>query len=198
MTISYEALIESISRVKQSERVTKYELGLLSRDILSYMLESEDVRPVNVLLGTSEDDSFVLTPVNWRIAAQYFKHFLPFSSNYDEVKANVEKGEGNREPLVFGKKQKRKWDKKSQEIAAFLEDEDNTIWTWSKNVEIKAQPVDYAKKVTQAVKAAANPEKGDMTAAEILAAILEAEGMSMGQIIEAVHAMHEQEQQEAA
>ena len=37
-----------------------------------------------------------------------------------------------------------------------------------------------------------------MTAAEILAAMLEAEGMSMGQIIEAVHAMHEQEQQAKA
>ena len=145
MAKSYDNLMQAVSEVAQAERITKQVLGNLSRDVLEYMLESEDVRPVNALLGVGTDGKFIRTPVNWRIACQYFAHFLPFSSNYDEVKDNVEKGEGTREPLVFGKKQKRKWDKKSQEIADFLEDEDNTIWTWSKNVEIKAQPTDYAK-----------------------------------------------------
>ncbi len=82
--ITFEALMSTIERVAAAEKITKQGLRELSRDVLAYMLEEEDIRPVNALLGQGEDGKFILTPINWRIAVQYFAHFLPFTSNYEE------------------------------------------------------------------------------------------------------------------
>lgn len=195
MTISYESLMSAIGSVAAAEKVTKAKLRELSRDLLVYMTEvSEgDIRPINALMGMDESgDSFILTPVNWRIAAQYFQHFLPFSSNFEELKGFIVKGEGQRAPLVFGKKQKRKWQDKVNEINAFLSDETNDIWTWSNNVTVEAKPVDYAKKISSAVKQGI--AKGDMTSADILVAVLDAEGMDMGQLLAAMDDLTKQEE----
>src|SRR5690554_4733092 len=122
MTI--ELIDKKIGQLKKSETITKQLLSELSREILVFVIENKDVRPVNHLLG--DKDGYALSPVNWRFACKYFLHFLPFSSNYDEVKDCINKG-GNRSALVFKKISPKKWDKKVEEIQAWLADEQNDI-----------------------------------------------------------------------
>jgi len=190
MAITYEALMSTIAQVAAAEKITKEGLRTLSRDMLSYVLETEDVRPVNALLGQGEDGKFILTPINWRIAVQYFAHFIAFTSNYEEeVKPYAVKGKGKRTPLVFNKKSKKKWDKCANEIAAWLEDEGNDIWVWSNNAEMDAQPVDYAKKITQAIQTAVSEEKGDMSMNDVMAAVMAADGVDIHGLLAAMEAM---------
>lgn len=193
MTISYETLMAAIGDVAAAERITKSKLSTLSRDLLSYTTESEDIRPINALMGLDDGGNFILTPMNWRTAAQYFHHFLPFASNFEDLKKYATRGEGQRAPLVFGKKQKRKFDDKMAEINAFLSEENNDIWVWSdQNVNIEVKPVDYFKQITQAVKKGI--EKGDMDSVSVLSAVLEAEGMDMGQLLAALDQMTKQDE----
>lgn len=171
--ITHEALMSAIAEVAAAERITKAGLASLSRDILDYMLDTQDIRPVNALLGKHEgSESFVLTPVNWRIACQYFHAFLPFHSNWKDVKDNIQKGDGKREPLVFAKKNKALWDKRAQEIAEFLENEGSNIWTWSSNIEMKSKPVDYGQRLVKALQACMDEEKGAMSKEQVLSIIL--------------------------
>lgn len=188
-TATYETLMDTIARVADAERVTKQGLSDLSRDILNYVVDSEDVRPVNALLGQGEDGKFILTPINWRIAVQYFAYFIAFTSNYDDVKEYAVKGKGKRTPLVFHKKAKKRWDKSVTEINAWLEDPANDIWVWSNNAEMDAQPVDYAKKIQSAVKAALDEGKGNMTLADVMSAMAELEDVTIHDLIAATEHM---------
>ena len=166
-------LFETIAAVAAAERITKEGLATLSRDILDYMLDTQDIRPVNALLGKHEDsDKFVLTPVNWRIACQYFHAFLPFHSNWKNVKDNIQDGTGERAPLIFAKKNKALWDKRAQEIAEFLENEDNSIWTWSKGVKIDKPATDYGKLLGTAIRSCMDENKGGMSKEQVLSLIL--------------------------
>lgn len=201
---TFEQLMEAISAVKAAEKVTKESLSSLSRDLLSYMLESNDVRPVNRLLG-KDGEQWILTPINWRIAVQYFHHFLPWTSNYaDEVKDYAVKGKGSRVALRFKSKTKnqKSFDKKMGEIHAWLEIEANDIWVWSNNATIEAKPVDYAKNITNAVHKAL--DKGGMSTLEVMKAVLAAEEISPDALMKAIEiALAEQpaveeEQAEAA
>lgn len=199
MTISYETLCSEIKAIAKAERITKTKLGAISRTLLQYLIEEEDVRPVNMLLGKDERDNFLLTPVNWRIAVQYFAHFLPFTSNYEkEVKQAAIKG-GERVPLVFLKKNKRKWDDQVAQINAWLADEGNDLWVWSNNAEIEAKPVDYRKQITNAVKKALDEGKGGMSLVDVFESIMEAD-VDMAEMFVTLQGMNEdaQEQQEAA
>lgn len=189
MAIKFEDLMATIQQVAAAERITKEGLRTLSRDILTYVLESEDVRPVNALLGMDGDGKYILTPINWRIAVQYFRHFIAFTSNWDDVKDFAIKGEGKRVPFVLKAKAKKRWDKSATAIEEWLSDEGNDIWVWSKHVEMKAQPVDYAKKVQQAVKAALNEEKGNLSLTDVLAAIAELDDVSIYDLMSAAESM---------
>jgi len=189
MSITFEKLMDCIANVAQAERITKEGLRTLSRDILAYMLESEDVRPVNALLGKAENDKFVLTPMNWRVAVQYFAAFLPFTSNFEEVKDYAIKAKGVRQPLVFAKKSKKRWDRCAKDIAEWLEDESNDIWSWSANVKMEVQPTDYAKKIQQAVNAAMDEGKGNMSLADVMSAIVAVEDVNVHDLMAALEQM---------
>ena len=200
-TITYESLMETIGQVAAAERITKEGLRTLSRDILAYVIDenSEDVRPVNALLGMDGDGKFILTPINWRIAVQYFHHFIAFTSNYDEVKEFAVKGKGKRVPLVFNKKAKKRWDKSVADIAAWLEDPSNDIWVWSNNAEMDAKPVDYAKKIQSAITAAMDEGKGNMSLRDVMAAMCELEEVSVHDLMGAMDGLTVPEaEQEAA
>lgn len=196
MTMSFDQINNAIDAIAKAEKITKSKLGEVSRTILQYLIETEDVRPVNRLLGKDDKGNFLLTPVNWRIGVQYFAHFLPFTSNYEkEVKQAAIKG-GDRVPLVFSKKNKRKWDAQVAEIEAWLANEDNDLWVWSNNAEIEAKPVDYKKQITNAVKKALAEDKGGMSLVDVFEAMMEAdvdmadmfitlEGMTAHQYMEA-------------
>jgi len=199
-TVTYETLMATIGEVAQAERITKAHLSSLSRDLLNYVVDSEDVRPVNALLGKSEDGTFVLTPINWRIAVQYFHHFIAFTSNYEEeVKEYAVKGKGKRTPLVLNKKAKKRWDAGLTAINAWLEDPSNDLWVWSNNAEMDAKPVDYAKQIQQAIIKALDEEKGNMSLADVMSAITELEDVSVYDLMGAMEAMSvPTDEQEAA
>lgn len=133
-----------IETVKQSEKVTKATLSILSRDILSYVLDSQDIAAVNRLVG-------VLTPQNKATAILFFKNFLPWQAETDN----------NNVFQRFGKKAKGEKTvlKKELAIAKFLAVATNDIWTWAaENVTIEKKPKDYAGLIQKAI---ANALKGD-------------------------------------
>tara|TARA_Y100001973_G_C5170998_1_gene319069 strand:+ start:923 stop:1531 length:609 start_codon:yes stop_codon:yes gene_type:complete len=184
--ITFEALMDTIGKVAQAEKITKEGLRTLSRDILSYVLETEDVRPVNTLLGQDGDGKFILTPINHRIAVQYFHHFIAFSSNWDDVKDYAIKGKGQRVALAFNKKSKKRWDKCAAEIAAWLEDEANDIWSWSNNVKMDAKPVDYAKEIQKAITKAMDEDKGGFSMQDVVNAMIGVEEVSVHDLMAAL------------
>jgi len=169
--MSYENLVKKIQKLAKAENVSKALLSELSRELLADVIATKDVRAINMLLGDNKGKGFILSPVNWRFACKYFLHFLPFTSNYDEVKDCINKG-GNRSALVFKKLSPQKWEAKLEEIQAWLADEQNDIWVWSNSVQIEEKPVDYAARITKNVTAA--QEKGGLDAIAIMQAVVNA------------------------
>jgi hypothetical protein len=169
---TFDTLMTSITELKAAEKVTKSVLGSLSRDLLSYLLETDDVRPVNRLLG-QDGAEWILTPINHRIAVQYFSHFLPWKSNYDEVKDYAVNGKGERMALRFTKKSPKKYDEGVLIIAKWLADENNNLWIWSQDIKMDAKPKDFLKEVQKAVAKAM--DKGEFSMIEIMLAIAELE-----------------------
>lgn len=190
MTI--ELIDKKIGQLKKSETITKQLLSELSREILVFVIENKDVRPVNHLLG--DKDGYALSPVNWRFACKYFLHFLPFSSNYDEVKDCINNG-GNRSPLRFKKISPRSFDAKAEQIAIWLADDKNDIWEWSNSINLEEKPVDWFKRLTGAVEKAS--DKGGLSAVDIMAAVMAA-GIDADVLIKAIGEALPKEEDKAA
>lgn len=172
MTITFDSLVTRINTITAAERVTKAELGLLSREVLSYILESEDVRPVNMLLGKDEEGKFVLTVNNRRVAGLYFQEFVPFTS---EEKDGV---------LVFLKKKAKVFEKYTAAINNFLGEGSNDIWTWAEtNVEVQAKPKFYAEKITKLIQKSLEDEAEGISKVDVMKAVLDA-GLSIEDLLE--------------
>jgi hypothetical protein len=118
-TVVYQRLED----IANAEKITRVELGALSRELLIYVPDTNDIDIVNRLLG-------VVTNMNRRGLILYFQHFLPW---------NVEKdAEGNFSR--FGKKLEgdKKVAKRMALIEEWLKDESNTFWVWSDaNINLK-------------------------------------------------------------
>ncbi len=162
-------------------------LGELSRTLLEYYHSVGNVDLINRLLGVDDNDRFILTPMNWRLAVQYFRAFIPHTSNWDELKDVVQKG-GKREPFVFGKKSGNRAKKLGDALVDWLAVDTNDIWVFSDSVEVVAKPVDYAGKITKAIEAALDEDKGGLGELEVFNAIFAAEGMSAQALIAAMDA----------
>lgn len=169
--MSYELIVKKIDKLGKAETITKQLLGELSREILSYVIETKDVRPVNNLLSDNKGKGYILTPVNWRFACKYFMHYLPFTSNYDEVKECINNG-GTRSPLMFKKLSPRSFETKAAIIAEWLDNPENDIWEWSSSIKIEDKPVDWFGKITKTVANAS--EKGGLNAIDIMEAVMNA------------------------
>lgn len=182
MAKSFDILMASIGELAQAERITKRVFGELSRDLLEYAMESEDVRPINALLGVGEDGKFILTAANWRIGCLYFHNFLPFTSNFKDVaELGINKGRRTAEhPLHFAKKSKKKWADRDAAIAAWLADEANNIWTWQADNVNMTKPKDYAGDIQKAItKALVGDDDNDpLSVAQVLDAVLDVEGIN--------------------
>jgi hypothetical protein len=160
------AIDASIEALAAAEKITKKELGSLSRTILEYIIvgESTDIATVNRLLG-------VLTPMNKQAAELYFEHFLPYVQD--------DKG-------LFGaaiKKQAKK-DAKIAEALAWLEDENNNIWAWAAdNIEVKAK--DYAGDITKAIKSAlaGNDLNEALTVRQVLGTVIATDGVELADLV---------------
>ena len=180
MTITFEALNDTITELSKAERITKKLLGSLSRDLLQYVIDTDDVRPINRLLGTEEHDGKpVLTYMNRQTANLYFKEFLPWSN------------EETKQGLLFKNKNKdERFNKKLALIVEWLADELNDIWLWAKdNIDIGTKK-DYAAEIQKAIKAAlkGNDKLGyePLSIPQVLDAVMSAEGIDIASIITAL------------
>lgn len=182
-TLSAAQLTQIIVDVTAAEKITKAGLSTLSRELLNHVYESGDVSLVNTLLGKGDDGKFRLTPINWRIAVQYFNEFIAFTSNYEkDVKEYATKGTGKREPLVFNKKSKKKFIEKEPKVLEWLAVSTNDIWCWSENVEMEVSAPDYLKSISNDIAKALDEEKGNMAINTILSAIVDNTDISLSDL----------------
>lgn len=154
-TIVYQRL----EAIANAEKITRVELAALSRELLIYVPETNDIDIVNRLLG-------VLTRMNERVAILYFGHFLPWVQEKD-AQDNFTR---------FGKKMDgdKKVTKRMALITEWLKDEANDIWSWSDaNIELKQR--DLVSPIGRAInKALEGDEKTDtapVSPLEVVAAI---------------------------
>lgn len=174
--LSYETLSARLATITASEAITKRELGLLSRELLSFIVETSDVRIVNTLLGRGADGKLTLTVANRKSAGLFFQNFLPFTVDADS------------DVVQFAKKKGKVFDKAVAEIEKFLADEANDLWTWiDANVKMEQKAVDYAGKITKDIKKALDAEDG-LTGAQVMAAVLEG-GITTADLMQLVDAL---------
>lgn len=181
-------IVGRIDALKASEKITKAELSAVSREVLMYVPDSDDIDVVNRLIN-------VLTPMNRRVAILFFRHFLPW-----EVE------EQNGEFSRFGKKLTK--DKAVKRrlvlIEEFLEDEGNNIWTWAATeVQVEYKPKDFAGNITKAVAMALKGEVKDngetpaISVEQVLLAVMSG-GVSVDALLRMADALSHEELAEAA
>lgn len=151
-----------LDAIANAEKITRAELGALSRELLQYVPDTNDIDIVNRLIN-------VLTPVNRRAAIAYFNHFLPWQVEHE---ADGETFSRFGKMIQGDKKIKRKIDA----IAEWLKDESNNIWVWSdSNLDIEVKKKDFYGLVSKQIqKALKGDEKSDtpaLTREELLSAI---------------------------
>jgi hypothetical protein len=169
-----QTILNRIEAISNSERITKHELGEISRDMLVYLVmeDTNDIEMLNRLLSA-------LTPMNLKTAHLFFKHFVPFK---------LPEGE-----MFFTTKQKgqRKLDKAKERSSAFLENEANNIWTWAEeHVKVDKKPVNYAKNITSNIERALSDEENGLDQYQVLEAVL-AGGMTPDAILTVLSKMAE-------
>ena len=159
---------KKIDALSNSERVTKQTLAELSRDLLAYVMQTQDIATVNRLFT-------VLTPMNCKSAVIFFRHFLPWKMPENDT--------------VFGEKKKgKKLLANAQEaIDNFLVQDDNNIWTWlsDQGVEPKPRPKNYAQKITNVISKALTDNQEGISELDILSAIVNG-GLSVDHIIDQI------------
>ena len=160
--VNFDAAIETLTN---SEKTTKQILRELSRSVLEVLFFTEDIGYVNRTINS-------LSPLNKRVAVEYFKTF----SGFHYVK----------EAEAFGKKDKKKFEQVKAEALDFLSDPHNNIWTWSVvNIDIVAKPFDIhavAKYFNNAIKKA---EKAGYSDVDVLAQVF-ASGIDISAITQAM------------
>ena len=163
-----------LEAIASAEKITRLELGELSRELLVYVPESDDIDIVNRLVG-------VLTPVNRKVAIHFFSHFLPWEVENDAA------GEFSR----FGKKSKgmKKLKRCADNITEFLAEKAHNIWTWAEeNITTEVKQKDFSGMLSRLVGQALNgDEKSDtpaMSPDQILAAVF-AGGVSIDDMLAA-------------
>lgn len=146
-------LEKALASLKRSEKITKEKLSEMSRDLLYYVPESQDIGMVNRVLA-------VLTPMNKKTATLYFNHFLEWKLEEDGKFSSKLKGDKTIAKFVELRKD-------------FLYAEQNDIWTWAEeHVKVEPKPVDYAKNITRNVHKALEDEVNPLTAFDIMKAVM--------------------------
>lgn len=164
-----------IEKLTNSERITKAELGALSRESLEYTLEQWDAQVINRIVAC-------LTPRNKQVAVLFFKAHTPFQ--FDDATK-----------LFSGIKNKKAKAKAIEAINAFLAT-DQTIWEWDaeNNEQIEAKKPNYVGNITKNVKGAI--ESG-FDRREVINAVF-AGGVTAEELMHVLMAMEDQADKEAA
>ena len=151
-TYNQELILKAISSIKSAETMAYNQLKPLSRELLSYVVDTGDIAMVNRLLEA-------LRPVMRKEATAYFTHFLPY--NYDKATAN----------FSTKIKNKDKREAKLKDMTAFLDISDNSLYSWKAEKKAAAKkPVDYLAKIKKDTEKAV---KADLSADVIINALLE-------------------------
>lgn len=179
--VTFETLSARLNAIKASERITKEELSALSRESLTFLLETGDVRIINMLLGQDENGKFILTPINRKTANLFFKEFVGFTVQ-----------DGDSSVVEFVKKKVRVWEKYVEKVNTFLSVPHNDIWTWAaENVEIEKKAPIYADKINTLVAKALKDEVNGISQVDILKAVLSG-GVSVDSLFDLVTELTEQ------
>lgn len=158
---------KNIAALVKSETTTKEQLAIVSRDMLPYVMDTNDIGMVNRLCD-------VLTPMNKATAFAFFGAFLPW------------KQDGK----AFGKKLagKEAIAKRVDAIVAFLKVEENNIWTWaSDNVEVSVKPKNYANKLSKLVERSLADENEGLNVNQVIQAVI-AGGVDIADLMASVDA----------
>ena len=158
----HNSVYARLDAIASAEKITRVELAALSREALSYVMESHDIELVNRLIG-------VLTPVNGKVAILYFTNFLPWT--VEEVDGKFAR---------FGKmvKKPKQVKNKANLIIDWLSVDTNDLWVWAEeNIEIEQKQVNLGDKLAKALTQALEGVDTDkaigeaMTKADIMALI---------------------------
>ena len=165
--LTKKEISSKVTKLGNREKVTKALLGELSREVLVYVYETADIAMVNRLIN-------VLTPINKKVAVQYFDAFLGWTLNA--------------ESQLFGKKQKdAPYTKKSYLTDEFLANEANNIWTWAETeIEVAPKAKNYGMKISKLVDKALNDEDEGIDLREVLFAIVASDSVSLGDLMQSL------------
>lgn len=164
-------IVGNIQSVAKSETNVKAKLSTLSRELLMYVPDSNDIGMVNRLLD-------VCTPRNKEMLALFFNEFLPWKF---EKKAGI---------FTSKIKGKGSIEKKLSAIAQFLKRDDNDVWTWAEdNITTTVRPKNYAAKLTNLVAKAIADENEGLNVQQVLTSILNADGMNVHDVIDYITAL---------
>lgn len=163
-----ELFLASLEMLAGAEGVTKRELRDLSRTVLEATHETGDISYVNKVMG-------VLTPVNKRVAREFFVHFTGF--HFDDKE------------MVFTKKSGKHYLDCKTAAMEFLADPNQNIWAWAeRHIDVTVKPFDL-KKVTKFVESALKKaDKEGFSKADVLMAVVGA-GFEIGDLISVLEKM---------
>lgn len=190
------SITRRIETMKAAEKVTKKELSALSRELLQFVLidGNDNILLVNKCINAC-------TPMNRQTAILYFKHFLPFEFN----KVNDEDGASPTNWKSFGRKfdAGKKFSRKLEDTTEWLAVKSNDIWSWAEENVTVETPLNLAGGVTSAVQAAVTGKKGKregqpLTPAQLMSAILEADGVTSMMLVDALGEIEAMKAAEAA
>jgi len=169
-----------INEVHGTERITKAKLLVLSRTVLAYVYDTNDVAMATRLIVG-------LTPANKRVAMEYFPHYLGWAFNADDC--------------TFGKKAKDKvYNKKLEATKEWLKDEGNNIWVFEAGMHNPPpkKAKEYAKKLTALATKALKDENEGISPKELLFALLASDELTLGDLMQPVNELEEVEDKEEA
>lgn len=160
--VQFDKAIETLT---ESEKVTKAVFRDLSRSSLEALFVTEDIAYVNRVIHA-------LTPVNKKVAIEYYKALTGFSFSQEHG--------------AFGKKDKKRFEAKKKEALEFLADPHNNIWTWAEvNIDLQPKQFDInqiGKYFTSALKRA---EKNGYSDVDVIAQVF-ASGIDVDAIYKAM------------
>jgi hypothetical protein len=138
-----------IERVASSERVTKDELKVWCNSIVAFVHAFGTIERVNTLMS-------VLTPVNKKVAREFFSYFLGYSFDEKEMR--------------FTSKSKKRYLEAVKNWETFSSDPLNNIWTWAeRHIEVQRKGFDLKDTLSRTWK---NAHKANISNNQILSTLL--------------------------
>jgi hypothetical protein len=146
MATNLKTVIDTrITSLEKSEKATHLELAAVSRELLLYVPDSQDIATVNRLMN-------VLNRPNRELAGLFFGEFLEWA--FDDKALTFTK------KLAGETKLKRYAEKRTK----FLAIEDNNIWTWGReNVAPAKRKIDFEKNLAALIDRATAEKNSDGT-----------------------------------